>query len=83
MKKYDKYFKYYILKILNLIGILEKINIVVTKNVYGNNIKIPVNGKTGLYNLVDGEEWLYRLYVKLYALKKGSLIDVGIIPRIK
>lgn len=78
MKKYFKYFKYYILKVIQVIGILDKLNIIVTKNVYGVKTKIPIIGNTGIYNMVDGEKWLYSLFKKLYTLKKGSVIDVGI-----
>lgn len=78
IKNYIKYFKYYFFKILQTIGILNKLNIQTTKNVYGIKTKIPLIGNTGLYNLVDGEKWLYLLFKKLYTLKKGSVIDVGI-----
>jgi FkbM family methyltransferase len=59
-------------------GILDKLNIVVTKNVYGVKTKIPIIGKIGINNMVDGEKWLYSLFKKLHSLKKGSVIDVGI-----
>lgn len=78
LKNYIRYFSYYILKVFKVLGILDRLNITVSKNVYGVKHRIPVLGSIGLYNLVDGEKWLYLLFKKLYSLRQGSVVDVGI-----
>jgi len=77
-KIYLKFNKYYLLRLLKIVGILNKFNFVLTRNIHGKSIKVPILGQTGLSNLVDVEEWLYKLYKKLDLIKKGSFIDVGI-----
>jgi FkbM family methyltransferase len=77
-KNYLRYPTYYFLKVLAAIGILKKLNVKVSKNVYGFDVSIPVLGKTGLYNLIDGEPWLFKLFSKIYSIKQGAVIDVGI-----
>ncbi len=74
---YLKHFRFYFFKILQSVGLLEKINITVSKKIGEKNILIPVLHAVGLNNLLDNHEIaIKQLFDKLLPLD-CVVFDIG------
>ena len=66
-------------KILNKLGLLEKVNLVQDTTLNGRNVRIPILGKIGYNNLHLSEPWMNDLIKKLGGvLDSGTFVDVGV-----
>ena len=67
-----------LIKILLKIGFLSYFNINFKISINNRNFKIPLLGKLGLYNLSITEPWMVQLLTHLFAVQKGTFLDIGV-----
>jgi FkbM family methyltransferase len=69
---------YYLVKVFNKLKLLKKINTIVTRQINGAKIHIPLIQGIGFDNLNISEFWMCELLKKIIPLKPGAFIDVGV-----
>lgn len=69
---------YYFFRAIQKIGLLNFINVIVSKKFTKSGLNIPLVGKIGLSNLVTIEPWLIDIVAKFQKIKPGLVIDVGV-----
>lgn len=68
----------YLIKILNRLGLLDRINLRFNLSRKGISFQIPIINGVGKEHLAFTEEWMFRLLEKLLLVKDGTFIDVGV-----
>ena len=67
-----------IVRILNKLSVLEKLNIVASIILNQNKFKIPIIQKMGFSNLYMSEPWMIQLLKIVLPISEGKFIDVGV-----
>jgi FkbM family methyltransferase len=70
-------YKYYPLRVLQKLKLLELFNLKTSSLYAGKNFRIPIMNGIGLSNLITTEEWMKELLMKILKIKKGVFLDVG------
>jgi len=67
-----------VMRILNKLNLLEKVNLIGSITLNNKRFSIPVVGKMGFLNLWMSEQWMIELLEIVTPISNGTFIDVGV-----
>ncbi len=68
----------FVLRILNKLSLLDKLNLKTTITLNQRQFLIPILGKLGFSNIFMGEQWMIKVFQTLMPLSNGIFVDVGV-----
>jgi FkbM family methyltransferase len=67
----------FLLRILNKISLLDKVNLNATIRLNGRKFSIPVIGKIGFSNVFMTEPWMVKVLQIIIPITNGTFVDIG------
>ena len=67
----------FLLRILNKLELLDKVNLTATIKLNGRRFSIPVIGKMGFSNVFMTEPWMIKVLQVVIPITKGTFVDIG------